>query len=109
MQRWQIPFLGRRAFPRQLSLFEIEQFFSFSAEELQAIRSRRGALNRLGCALQVGFLRMTGCQLNSVRVLPASVLNYLGEQLAINVPDIASIRAVSVLRITSFRGFADST
>jgi hypothetical protein len=56
MKRWQIPFLGRRTFPRRLSLFEIEQFFSFSAEELQGIRTRRGALNHLSCALQVGFL-----------------------------------------------------
>ena len=51
MQRWQIPFLGRRSLPRQLSLFEIKQFFSFNVEELRAIQSRRGALNRLGCAL----------------------------------------------------------
>jgi hypothetical protein len=68
MQRWQIPFLGRRLLPRQLSLFEIEQFFSFNAEEFRAILTRQGALNRLGCALQVGFLRMTGCHLNSVHV-----------------------------------------
>jgi hypothetical protein len=94
MQRWQIPFLGRNSIPRQLPLFEIEQFFSFNAEELRAIRTRRGALNRLGCALQVGFLRMTGCQLNSVRALPPSILRHLGQQLAIDVPDIASIRAL---------------
>lgn len=94
MQRWQIPFLGRRTFPRQLSRFEIEQFFSFSPEELRAIRTRRGALNRLGVALQVGFLRMTGRQLNSVRVLPQPVLAHLGQQFNIAVPDIASIRAL---------------
>jgi hypothetical protein len=94
MQRWQIPFLGRRSLPRQLSLFEIEQFFSFNAEELRAILTRRGALNRLGCALQVGFLRMTGCHLNSVHVLPKPILTHLGQQLAIDVPNIASIRAL---------------
>ena len=94
MQRWQLPFLGRRSLPHQLSLFEIEQFFCFSAEELRAIRTRRGALNRLGCALQVGFLRITGCQLNSVRVLPKPLLTHLGQKLAIDVPDIASIRAL---------------
>ena len=41
-------------------------------------RTRRGALNRLGCALQVGFLRMTGRQSNSVRVLPQPLLAHLG-------------------------------
>lgn len=86
--------LGRRTFPRQLSLFEIEQFFSFTPQELRAIRTRRGALNRLGVALQVGFLRMTGRQLNSVHVLPQPVLAHLGKQLGIPVPDIASIRAL---------------
>jgi hypothetical protein len=94
VQRWQIPFLGRSSIPRQLSLFEIEQFFSLTSEELRAIRTRRGSLNRLGVALQVGFLRMTGRQLNSVRVLPQPILAHLGQQLDIAVPAIASIRAL---------------
>jgi TnpA family transposase len=94
MQRWQVRLLGRNSIPRELALFELEQFFNFLPEELQAIRTRRGTLNRLGCALQVGFRRMTGRHLNSVRVLSQPLLAHLGQQLAIAVPDIASLRAL---------------
>ena len=94
MQRWQIPFLGRSRIPAQLSPFEVEQLFTLTNKELEAIRTRRGALNRLGVALQLGFLRLTGRQLNSVHVLPQAVLTHLARQLAIEAPDIASIRAL---------------
>jgi hypothetical protein len=94
MQRWQFPFLGLSQFPSELSCFEIEQFFTLSQKEYNAVRSRRRPLNRLGVALQIGYLRMTGRTLNSVRVLPKAVLQHIGSQLNIDVPTLASIRAL---------------
>jgi TnpA family transposase len=94
MQRWQFPFLGLSQFPAELSSFEVEQFFTLSPKEYEAVSTRRRPLNRLGVALQMGFLRMTGRTLNSVRMLPQSVLQHIGNQLNIDVPTLASIRAL---------------
>lgn len=60
MDHWRAPYLGLREIPPSLDDFELTTFFSFSAAELTAIRSLRKPLHRLGLALQIGFLRMTG-------------------------------------------------
>lgn len=60
MDDWHATYLGRRRIPRDLTAFELEAFFSFMAAERRAIEDRRGPALRLGLALQVGFLRMSG-------------------------------------------------
>ena len=42
MQGWQTPYLGQREIPRELSQFELQAFFSFSAVEHELIARRRG-------------------------------------------------------------------
>jgi hypothetical protein len=49
---------------------EVDQFFTPSRDELAAVESRRGSLNRL--SLQIGFLRMTGRTLKLCQILPLS-------------------------------------
>jgi hypothetical protein len=61
VQHWQLPFLGLRTFPVELTAFEIRYFFSFTITEREAISSRHGDFHRLAAALQIGFLKMTGC------------------------------------------------
>jgi hypothetical protein len=94
MQRWHQGFLGLKQIPAAISLFEVESFFTLKGEEIEAIRTRRRALNRLGIALQIGFLRMTGRMLNSFETVPRPVLEHLGRQLHLVVPNITSIRAL---------------
>ncbi len=65
MQPWQLAFLGRRELPIELTSFELHYFFSFSDDERQAIRTRRRALNQLGAALHLGFMKMSGCALDA--------------------------------------------
>jgi len=60
MNIWQATFLGLKQLPRELSGFEIEAFFTFTASERALIEARRGASLKLGLALQIGFLRMSG-------------------------------------------------
>ena len=55
MQRWLIPFLGRRAFPLQLSLFEIEQFFSFSCRGTASDPDLPWRTQSLGLRIVGGF------------------------------------------------------
>ena len=94
MQRWQYPFLGLTHIPATLSPFEIRWFFTLSETELAAVCSRHRPLSQLGIALQLGFLRMTGRLLNDVKLLPGALLEHLGGQLQIEVPALASIRAL---------------
>lgn len=91
---WQTPYLGARFLPKQLSGWEIDHFFTLEPEERDDLCRRFRGLNRLAVALQLGFLRMTGCTLDGVRILPRNLLEHIGAQLAIDTPTIASVRAL---------------
>ncbi len=60
MDSWHAIFLGRRHLPRELTAFEVEVFFQFSAEKAWIIEERRRPELKFGLALQIGFLRMSG-------------------------------------------------
>ena len=94
MQGWQSAYLGLREVPRELSGFELQAFFTFSRAERELIERRRGAEMKLGLALHIGFVRMCGRPLNAFRVLPPVLLRHLGAELDIEVPDLASLRAL---------------
>ncbi len=94
MQVWQTSDLGLRDLPRGLSEFELQAFFSFGRSELELIARRRGDNHKLGLALHIGFVRMSGRPLNSVRAVPAVLLRHLGSVLGIETPDLASLRAL---------------
>ncbi len=94
MQGWQTSYLGLRDLPRELSEFELQAFFSFGRSELGLIARRRGDNHKLGLALHIGFVRMSGRPLNSVRAVPAVLLRHLGSVLGIETPDLASLRAL---------------
>ena len=94
MQTWQSVFLGASELPRELSAFELEAFFTFSADERQLIEQRRAASLKLGLALQIGFLRMSGHPLDAFRIVPANLWRHLGAQFSVVPPDLASLRAL---------------
>ncbi len=94
MTKWQATFLGLKHLPRDLSGFEIEAFFTFTLAERQMIEERRRPALKLGLALQIGFLRMSGRLLDSVRIVPPALWRHLGEQFGVQAPDLASLRAM---------------
>jgi hypothetical protein len=94
MLAWQIPYLGWRHFPAELSEFEISRFFTFEPEVHRAIRSRYKDTLGLGVALQLGFLTMCGRTLHAFQRVPVELLKHLGEQMEIPAPDIATLRAL---------------
>ena len=63
-------YLGWERFPENLTEPEIAHFFSLSVEIRRTVQRHRRPLNRLGVALQIGFLRLTGALLNSVEMIP---------------------------------------
>ena len=74
MLAWQVPYLGWRHFPAELSELEISRFFTFEPEVHRAIRSRYKDTLRLGIALQLGFLTMCGRTLHAFQRVPAELL-----------------------------------
>jgi hypothetical protein len=94
MQDWHGAFLGRRRLPRELSAFELEAFFSFVGAERRAIEQRRTAPLKLGLALQLGFLRMSGRPLAAVGAVPPMLWHHLGAQFTVAAPDLASLRVM---------------
>jgi hypothetical protein len=94
MNPWQATFFGLKQIPRELTAFEIEAFFTFTATERQVIEQRRRPALKLGLALQIGFLRMSGRVLDAVRIVPAVLWRHLGEQFSVAAPDLASLRTM---------------
>ena len=86
--------LGSDRFPDDLSDLEIGYFFGLGNQSRPLIKASRGALNRIGLALHIGFLKMTGRCLNSIQRVPMPVLRRIGEDLGLDVPDLASIRSL---------------
>jgi hypothetical protein len=78
----------------EISEFELLAFFSFSRVELELIARRRSGSLKLDLTLHIGFARMTGRPLNSVRAVPPALLRHLGRELNIAAPDLASLRAL---------------
>ena len=91
---WQATFLGLKQLPHELTAPEIEAFFRFTPAECQVIEERRRPELKLGLALQIGFLRMSGLVLDAVRIVPTVLWRQLGEQFHIASPDLASLRAM---------------
>jgi hypothetical protein len=49
---------------------------------------------RLGAAIQLGFVRMTGTTLNALDNVPTSLLEYVAHQLMLPAPELATLRAL---------------
>ena len=69
MNQWQATFLGLKQLRREVSGFDIEVFYTFTAGERALIDARRGSSLKVGLALQIRFLRMSGRVLDAVRIL----------------------------------------
>jgi|SRR5271170_6400478 len=94
MNKWQATFLALKQLPRELSGFEIEAFFTFTATERALIDARRASSLKLGLALQIGFLRMSGRLLDAVRIVSPALWTHLGNQFREPASDLASLRAM---------------
>jgi len=64
--------------------------------------ARRNDCQRLGLAMHVGFLRMTGRSLDAFEQIPRALLRHLSKQLDIATPDLASVRALYGRRRTLY-------
>src|ERR1700723_40393 len=100
MRDWQLAYLGRRAFPAEVTEFELRQAFTFEPVEQQEMRRAFRSRLRIAAALQLGFLRLTGATLNSIQYVPSAVLRHLGSQFGVPPPDLATLRALYKRKMT---------
>ncbi len=63
-------YLGWRRSPRELSAFEVRRFFSLAPADRQILRRRFHTRARLGAAVKLGFVRMTGTMLDTLDHVP---------------------------------------
>jgi hypothetical protein len=96
-------YLGHTAFPKDITEFEIREFFTLSAADLRAIRVDSNRKSRLALALQIGFLRLTGTTLDTYEYIPRSVLECVAMQLKVRAPMLATLRALSRRVMTRHR------
>jgi len=87
-------YLGWRRFPREMSAFEVRRFFNFGAQDRQRLRRRFRSRARLGAAIQIGFVRMTGSTLDALDYVPHAVLEHVGRQLNMPAPELTTLRAL---------------
>jgi hypothetical protein len=94
MHDWQLGYLGRHAFPADVTEFELRRAFTFDEAEREEIRRSFRSRLRIGIALQLGFLRLTGTTLGSLEYVPSAVLRHVGLQFALPAPDLATLRGL---------------
>ena len=94
MRRIHSTYLGRTTIPRDLTDFEMREFFTLSAADRRAIRGAIRSRLRLPVALQVGFLRMTGTTLDAFDYVPRELLEFLGQQLQRSAPMLTTLRGL---------------
>jgi len=95
-------YLGSRRFPRKLSSFLVWRFFTLSSDDRLVLRRRFRSRSRLGAALQLGFVRMTGTTLDALDYVPRSVLGHVGDQLEMSAPELTTLRALYRRPMTLF-------
>ena len=88
MHGWQTTYLGMRELPRDISGFELQAFFTFSPAERALIDARRNNAHKLGLALHIGFLHMSGRLLDAFRIVPPGLWRHLGNELGVDAPEL---------------------
>src|ERR1700735_3650970 len=95
-------YLGNRRFPREMNSFEVRRYFTLSSDDRLVLRHRFRSRSRLGAALQLGFVRMTGTTLDALDYVPRSVLGHVGDQLEMSAPELTTLRALYRRPMTLF-------
>lgn len=94
VSQWKERFLGIDELPGELTPFEMEEFFTLAPKDIEAICAGFNKQFRIAVAIQLGFVRLSGGRLNSFNTLPRPLLKFVGDQLGLEAPSIASIRGI---------------
>ncbi len=73
-----------RALQQDWSSEDLARFFLLTPEDMQEVRTCRGAANRLGFALNLLLLRLLHCPLPDVALTPARIVQFVAMQLNVH-------------------------
>jgi TnpA family transposase len=96
-------YLGRTSVPRELTEFEMREYFTLSAADKRALPTAVRTRLRLAVALQLGFLRMTGTTLDAFDYVPRDLLEFVARQVGRPAPMLATLRGLYRRRMSLFR------
>ena len=77
---------GFERIPANLSRAELLRYFTFAEEDRWEINQCRGDANKIGFALLLGGVRLTGRFLYDLELVPRTLVAHICEQLALDVP-----------------------
>src|SRR5437764_408652 len=63
---------------------DLARFFLLTPEDMQEVRTCRGAANRLGFALNLLLLRLLHCPLSEVNLTPVRIIQFVAMQLNVH-------------------------
>ncbi len=75
-----------------VSLKEIAELYTLSAADREFIARRRTGGNRLGCAVQLCFLRFPGRAWTPEETVPAPMLRFIAQQVGCDPSELLRIR-----------------
>ena len=78
--------VGFESIPANLSRTELFRYFTFPEPDRQEITQCRGTNNKVGFALLLGAVRLTGHFLQDFELVPHSLVAHICEQLRLEMP-----------------------
>ena len=87
-------FVGATTLPKSLSQNDVDENFSLSDGDVDAIRSSFRSVGRLGAGIQLVVMRATGRSLDSFAGLPKLLLKSLCKSVGVRELEIASLRTL---------------
>jgi Domain of unknown function (DUF4158) len=95
-------YLGQSELPGELRQVEIDVLFALTEGQLAATEEVKTPQGKLGLALQICFLRLSGRLLGSTDLVAPQILATLAAQLNVAAPTLASMRSFYKRRQTRF-------
>src|SRR5262245_34086575 len=106
---------GFERIPANLSRAELFRYFTFAEQDRREIDQCRGDSNKIGFALLLGGVRLTGRFRCDLELVPRSLIAHICAQLALEVPLFVtypqrrSTRAEHIERIKTYLGLRSFT
>ncbi|SEP71958.1 Transposase and inactivated derivatives, TnpA family [Solimonas aquatica] len=94
MARIQDDYLGWQSLPRELLDREVE-YFRLTEADVAAIQTSSFTQRfHIALGVQLAFLRLTGCKLERLDVVPKPILQLLASQFGLRAPQIGSLKVL---------------
>lgn len=102
MSDFELRYVGAEALPRSLSEFDSSYYFKLGDEDALAINAQFRGINRIGVAVLLLFMRVSGRPLDRISSIPKALLQHISEKLDVAAPSIATLKTIYDRRPTHY-------